>query len=247
VRHSRAARLPAQPPSGVIFDSDVLIERGREILRFVRAHIVPAAVSLGLGVLLGLVGPITGEWETPIFVAVSIIFSSGWPWACYAFLVGYFRRSRVESALLSSLGLAVGVVTYYLFKDANPTIPGGAKPSVSVPAGMESGGSGAEQVLVWVVAAFVLGAPMGLLGNVARTPGIGGLLFRLLVPLIAFFEATQRLSAEADSQGTTFSVAWNAIRVAAVVSAIALVGHTVRSWWSRSRAEERAETGTPGK
>lgn len=212
-----------------------------------RAHIVPAAVSLGLGVLLGLVGPITGEWDTPIFVAVSIIFSSGWPWACYAFLVGYFRRSKVESALLSSLGLAVGVVTYYLFKDVNPTVLDGAKPSVSVPAGMESGSSSAGQALVWVVAAFALGAPMGFLGNVARMPGVGGLLFRLLVPLIAFFEATQRLSTEADSQGATFSVAWNVIRVAAVISAIVLVGHTVRSGWIRSRAEECAETGTSGK
>lgn len=99
-------------------------------------------------------------------------------------------------------------------------------------------------MLVWGTAAFVLGAPVGLVGNVARTPGVGGLLFRLLVPLIALFEATERLRVEAGSQGMTFSVTWNVIRVAAVISAAALVGHTV---WSRrarrSRTEERAEAG----
>lgn len=88
---------------------------------------------------------------------------------------------------------------------------------------------------MWGIAAFVFGAPVGLVGNVARTPGVGGLLFRLLVPLIAFFEATQRLSTEADSQGMAFSITWNTIRVAAIISAVALVGHTVWSWRARRR------------
>lgn len=205
---------------------------------------MPIAVSLGVGVLLGLVGPVAGKGNEPVGVAVSIVFSSGWPWACYAFLVGYLRRSKVESALLASLGLTAGVVAYYLFKDAHPVVPAGAKPSVAVPAGMESGASSTGQIAVWVIAAFVLGAPLGFLGNMARTPGIGGLLFRLLVPLIAFFEATQRLNTEADSQGTTFSATWNAVRVAAVISAVALVGYTVWRWRSRrGRADEHAEAG----
>jgi hypothetical protein len=159
-------------------------------------------------------------------------------------LVGYFRRSKIESALLPSLGLTIGVVTYYLFKDMNPTIPAGMEPAASVPVGMESGASSEGQILVWGIAAFVFGAPVGLVGNVARTPGVGGLLFRLLVPLIAFFEATQRLSTEADSQGITFSITWNTIRVAAIISAVALVGHTVWSWRARrSRPEGWAEGG----
>lgn len=215
---------------------------------FVRTRVVPVSVSLGAGLLLGLVGPVAEKWDNPVCVAVSTVFSSGWPWACYAFLVGYFRRSKIESALLPSLGLATGVVTYYLFKDMNPTIPAGMEPAASVPVGMESGASSEGQILVWGIAAFVFGAPAGLVGNVARTPGVGGLLFRLLVPLIAFFEATQRLSAEADSQGMTFSMTWNTIRVAAIISAVALVGHTV---WSgralRSRPEGWAEGGVSAK
>lgn len=207
-------------------------------------------VSLGAGFLIGLVGPVVGRLNNPVCVAVGIAFSSGWPWACYAFVVGYFRRSKIESALLASVGLAIGVVVYYLFKEMNPVIPAGMEPATSVPAGMEmeSGTSGQGQIVVWGLAAFVFGAPVGLMGNVARTPGVGGLLFRLLVPFIAFFEATQRLSVEAASQGTVFAVTWNVTRVAACVAAVALVGQAVRSWRvRRSRAEERTEAAAPAR
>ncbi|MFF1493528.1 hypothetical protein [Streptomyces sp. NPDC058304] len=206
------------------------------------------AVSLVAGLLLGLVGPVVGKWDNPVCVAMGIVFSSGWPWACYALLVGYFRRSKIESALLASLGLAIGVVTYYLFKDMNPTIPAGMESATSIPAGMESGTSSEGQILVWGIAAFVFGAPVGLMGNVARTPGVGGLLFRLVVPLIAFFEATQRLSVEADSQGPVFAITWNVTRIAACVVAVALMGHTVWSWRvRRSRADGRTEAAAPAR
>ncbi|WP_405438572.1 hypothetical protein OG373_14080 [Streptomyces avidinii] len=211
---------------------------------------MPVTVSLGAGLLLGLVGPIFGKWDNSLCVAVGIVFSSGWPWACYAMLVGYFRRSKIESTLLASLGLAIGVVTYYLFKDMNPTIPAGMESATSVPAGMEveSGASGDGRILVWGMAAFVFGAPLGLMGNVARTPGVGGLLFRLLVPLIAFFEATQRLNVEADSQGQIFVITWNVTRVAACVAAVALMGHAVWSWRvRRGRADGRAEAAAPAR
>ncbi|MFF0219666.1 hypothetical protein [Streptomyces vinaceus] len=217
-------------------------------MRFMHARVASAAASLGAGPLLGLLGPVAGKWDTPVGVAVGVVFSSGWPWACYAFLVGYFRRSKIEAALLASLGLAIGVVTYYLFKEANPTIPAGMESAASVPAGMESGTSGAGQILVWGIAAFVFGAPLGLMGNVARTPGIGGLLFRLLVPLIAFFEATQRLNVEADSQGPVFSATWNVTRVAACAVAVALVGQTVWSGRVRRRDGDRpTETAAPAR
>lgn len=247
---SGAVRLPAQPQSGATSNSDYPLNGGRTITRFTRARVVPVTVSLGAGLLLGLVGPVAGKWDNPVCVALSIVFSSGWPWACYALLVGYFRRSKIESALLASLGLTIGVVTYYLFKDMNPTIPAGMEPSTSIPDGMEveSGTSSEGQILVWGIAAFAFGAPVGLIGNVARMPGVGGLLFRLLVPFIAFFEATQRLSVEADSQGPVFAIIWNVTRVAACVVAVALVVHTVWRWRvRRSRADGRAEAAAPAR
>ncbi|EFL20303.1 hypothetical protein SSOG_00015 [Streptomyces himastatinicus ATCC 53653] len=217
-------------------------------MRFTYARVVPVTVSLGAGLLLGLVGPVAGKWDNPVCVAVSIVLSSGWPWACYAFLVGYFRRSKIESALLSFLGLGIGVITYYLFKDMNPTIPAGMEPTDSIPAGMDPGASSEGQIRVWGIAAFVFGAPVGLVGNLARTPGVGGLPFRLLVPLIAFSEATQRLGTEADSQGAVFAMTWNVTRVVACVVAVALMGHTVWSWRvRRSRADGRTEVAAPAR
>ncbi|MFF1698874.1 hypothetical protein ACFVXC_35470 [Streptomyces sp. NPDC058257] len=191
--------------------------------------------------MLGVIGPFTGKFENPICHAVSIVFSGGWSWACFAFLVGYSRRSKVESTLLASSALAIGVIVYYLFKYLSPVAPIGQ---------VISGGSGddlSSRILLWGAAAFAFGAPVGLLGNVARTPGIGGLLFRLLVPLIAFFETSQRLGTEADSEGLVVEVTWNVIRVISVVVAMVLVGHTVWNWWRvrRIQPERRAEASEP--
>ncbi|MET9567980.1 hypothetical protein ACFYNW_07700 [Streptomyces virginiae] len=155
------------------------------------------------------------------------------------------RRSKIESALLASLGLAIGVVTYYVFKDMNPAIPAGMEEATTVPAGMEPEASGQGQILLWGAAAFVFGAPVGLMGNVARTPGVGGLLFRLVIPLTAFFEAAERLRVEAESEGTVFALTWNVTRVGACVAAVVLVGHTVWGWRSRGRAEGSADAAAP--
>lgn len=209
-------------------------------MRFPRTRVAPSAVSIGTGLLLGLAGPISGKLDNTVCVTLSVVFSGGWSWACYAFLVGYFRRSKIESALLSSLGLAIGVVAYYLFKDMYP----------AVPAGLESGASGeglSSRILVWGIVALIFGAPVGLVGNLARTPGIGGLLFRLLIPLTAYIETSQRLHTEADSQDAIVGITWTVIRVTACVVGASLVGHTVWSWWRdrRNRPEDREGVGAP--
>jgi hypothetical protein len=43
-------------------------------MRFLRTRIVPVTVSLGAGLLLGLVGPVAGKWDNPVCVAVSTVF-----------------------------------------------------------------------------------------------------------------------------------------------------------------------------
>ncbi|MFD7665592.1 hypothetical protein [Streptomyces sp. NPDC059788] len=202
---------------------------------------MPFAASLGAGLLLGLAGPVAGKWNNPACVALGVVFTGGWSWVCYAFLVGYFRRSKIESALLSSLGLAFGVVAYYLFKDLSP----------AVPVGLESGTSGenlSTRILVWGIAAFALGAPVGLLGNLARVPGIGGLPFRLIIPLVAIFETSMRLTTEGDGQGAVVGVTWNVTRFVAGAVALVLVGHTIWSWWHarRMRSSKADEHGAGG-
>lgn len=74
---------------------------------------------------------------------------------------------------------------------------------------------------------------MGLIGNLARIPGIAGLSFRLLIPLIAFYETSLRLDGEAATAGRVPEVTWSTIRVLAVLAAVALVGHTLWGWRTR--------------
>ncbi|WP_330240000.1 DUF6518 family protein [Streptomyces sp. NBC_00525] len=188
------------------------------------ARAVPIVVALGAGLVLGLAGPVAGKFDNTLCEALSVVFSGGWPWACYAFVVGLLRRSRIESALLAATGLAVGVMAYYGFKDLYP----------AVPVGLEAGTAGdgvSSRVFVWGTAAFIFGAPVGLAGNFARTPGVGGLLLRLLIPLIAYIETSQRLHTEADARDAIVGITWATIRVAACLAGAFFVGQAARNWW----------------
>ncbi len=202
-------------------------------MRLLRSRAIPVALSLGAGVILGFVGPIADKWENPFCAAIATIFSGGWPWGGYAFLVGFFRRSKIESALLASLGLAVAVVVYYAFKDVSPVLPAGAV-RAERPVG-QYGGEVAH-ILPWGIAAFFLGAPCGILGNLARISGLGGLAFRLTVPFVAFCETSVRLSGEAREASSTAVATWNVVRVSAVLIALALVGHAI--WRARDRRRQ---------
>lgn len=190
-----------------------------------RSRIVPIATVLGAGVLLGIVGPFASRFDNPTLQAVGVVFSVGWSWACFAFLVGYFRRSRIEASLLASSALAVGVAVYYLFKFLSPNVPAGGHVISGAGDGL------ASRALFWGVAAFAIGAPIGFLGSMARTPGIGGLGFRLLVPVIAFAEASLRLAVKVDdSQGQVVEMVWVSVRALSAVAVVLLVGQAV---WSR--------------
>ncbi|MER7824487.1 hypothetical protein ABTX85_18205 [Streptomyces sp. NPDC096097] len=197
-----------------------------------RTRTMPVLLVLGAGALLGALGALSGKSDSPFFHVTGVVFSGGWSWACFAFLVGYTRRSKIESACLASVGLAVGVVVYYVLKWLSPVAPIGMSSD-----GIQSDGISAG-IIAWGIAALLFGAPMGLFGNLARIPGIGGLAFRLLVPLIAFVETSARLEAEAASAGKFVEVTWDTIRVLAVLAAVALVGHMVWEWVRSARKRE---------
>ncbi|AQT70845.1 hypothetical protein [Streptomyces sp. fd1-xmd] len=201
-------------------------------MSFLRARAMPVAVAFAIAVALGVSGPLASRFDHQVCQAAGLVLSSGWAWACFAFLVGHARRSKIESGLLASSALALAVVVYYVFKFLFPAYPG----AQAVPFG--SGDELISKVLVWGAAAFVLGAPVGLFGNLARTPGIGGLPFRLLMPLTAFVETSARLEAEAPGQGPLVAITWQVIRSAAVVAFAAVPVHALMTW--------RARRGEPG-
>ncbi|MFD9078587.1 hypothetical protein ACFYYM_30255 [Streptomyces erythrochromogenes] len=166
---------------------------------------------------------------------MGVIFSSGWSWACFAFLVGYFRRSKIESTVLAAIGLAIGVVAYYVSKDWGSLGPDGMTAGAS-------GGGTSSKIEAWAFFAFAFGAPLGFLGNVARVPGIGGLFFRLLIPVVAYYEMSMRLANEARGLDSIIVNLWTVIRAIAVLAALALVGHTVWGFWRARRSRcSRAE------
>ncbi|MFJ6484898.1 MULTISPECIES: hypothetical protein [unclassified Streptomyces] len=202
-------------------------------MNVLRTRTMSAFLTLGAGALIGALGALAGKLDGPIFHVVNIVFSGGWSWACFAFLVGYTRKSKVESACLASSALAVGVVVYYLLKWLSPVAPIGMTADGTVGDGVSSG------ILFWGIAAFLFGAPLGLFGNLARIPGIGGLPFRLLVPLIVYFETSTRLEVEAATAGRFVEMTWSTIRVIAVLAALALVGHTAWEWVRSARGRER--------
>ncbi|MFD5676065.1 hypothetical protein [Streptomyces sp. NPDC127040] len=183
--------------------------------------------------MLGATGALAGTFDGPVLHVVSLVFSGGWSWACFGFLVGYSRQSKVESTLLASSALAVGVIVYYGLKTLHPAVPSGMAASDGLHREVNVSG-----ILVWGTAALLLGAPMGLFGNLARIPGIGGLSFRLLVPLIVCLETSFRLAAEADSAGRGAEVTWSASRVIAILVAVALVGHVVWTWRTRHNSAQ---------
>lgn len=202
-----------------------------ERVNFWGARAASFAVPLGLGLLLGLIGPTAEHWGGSPGAAMGAVFTGGWPWACYPFLVGYFRRSKIESVVLAPLGLAIGVVTYYLTKGNLASL-----------GGLDSSGAGSSGIALWGVLAFLFGAPLGLLGNLAQVPGIGGLFFRLLIPLVAFYETSMRLEMESRGPSQVVLGTWTTVRFTAVAVAVALVGHTVWGWW-RSRRIRSAGVG----
>ncbi|MFD3328162.1 hypothetical protein [Streptomyces sp. NPDC058701] len=199
-----------------------------------------AVAVLGAGAVLGATGALAGTFDGPVPQVVSLVFAGGWSWACFGFLVGYTRKSKAESALLACPALAVGVIVYYGLKALHPAAPIGMDAADGFDTEVNTAG-----ILVWGTAALLLGAPMGFFGNLARLPGIAGLPFRLLVPLIVCIETSSRLAAEADAAGRGAALTWSALRVIAVLVAAALVGHVGWTWRAR-RNREQVGAGSDG-
>ncbi|GAA1564978.1 hypothetical protein [Streptomyces globosus] len=197
---------------------------GARIAARIATRIAAASAVLGAGAVLGPVGALAAKGGTVPFRAAGVVCAGGWPWACFGFLVGYVRRSKAEAALLAPAGLGVGVAVYYLCKALSPAAPIGVVVSGEPQAQVNWAG-----VLMWGAAAVLFGAPLGVLGNLARNPGVAGLPFRLLVPLTAFCETSMRLGAEAAA-GPVATAVRSTVRVLAVLAAVTLAGHTAWRW-----------------
>ncbi|MFD5284255.1 hypothetical protein [Streptomyces rubrogriseus] len=182
---------------------------------------VVAAVAAGA--TLGALAPLFETTSNSPAHVVHLILAAGWTWAALAFCVGVARKSIFESASLAPAALITAVASYYATKTAQSA----------------SQNDSLSRALFWSLVAAIVGAFLGVIGNLARSPGLRGLFFRALVPVIAIVETSQRLSAEASSQGTVVGATWNGIRIAAVAILAALLGHTVMRSWPRHFTSRR--------
>ncbi|WP_405880676.1 hypothetical protein OG762_20065 [Streptomyces sp. NBC_01136] len=195
-----------------------------------------SAAVLTIGATLGTLAPLLGTVGSPIGHVADLILSAGWTWAALAFCVGLARKSRMESVILAPASLITAVIAYYVtklgqgeFRTLDLNNPSATTTQIEWSAFL-------SKTVVWCIAACLLGSLLGLAGNLARNHGLRGLPFRVLVPLVAVVDTTQRLNFDAPLEGTVATTTWSVIRFIAVAVILALVGHTVITWRSRPSA-----------
>ncbi|MFD5494191.1 DUF6518 family protein [Streptomyces sp. NPDC127091] len=198
-----------------------------------RSRTLVFSVALTVGVVVGVLGPLLIDVTHPVGHAVHLVLSAGWSWAALAFCVGLTRKPRGEAVLLATASLVTAVIAYYLTKLGQGTYltvdlddPTGAAPYVLWSAF-------ASKTLLWCGVACVTGPVLGLAGNLARNPGPRGLPFRMLVPLLAVVEMSERLGVEAPLQDPVVGATWTVVRMAAITALVALAGRAVMTWRRR--------------
>ncbi|MEU8956032.1 DUF6518 family protein [Streptomyces sp. NPDC048518] len=201
-----------------------------------RSPFLGSVVALSAGVALGIVSPLLAEVGGSIGQTAHLAFDAGWSWAALAFCVGMARKSKIESVALASVSLVAAVVSYYLtklgqgeFLTADLIDPSGGVTHTSWQSFL-------SKTAYWGIVACLLGPLLGWAGNMARTEGLHGLAFRVLVPLIAIVDTSERLRVEGSLQGAVAETTWGVIRLVAVVVIFALIGHTVISRRPRASA-----------
>lgn len=191
---------------------------------------VMVPVTLVAGAVLGALGPLLtrqrgdGGREAVGGVAghvVHLVASAGWSWAAFAFAIGWLCRSWRRAVWLAPAALVVAVAAYYLvkmgqgeFRAFDMTV--GYSQQVE-PLPIDWSGFLAKAV-AWWVAACVFGPLLGWSGALAREPHLRGLVFRLVVPLIAIVDMSVRLPGSPELDGAVATGTWSVVRIAAVVA-----------------------------
>lgn len=202
-----------------------------------RSHILAPVAALTVGAMLGILAPLLGTVGGSIGNAASLVLSAGWTWAALAFCVGLARKARMESVILASASLLVAVIAYYVtklshgeFLTADLNDPSGGATHVDWYGFL-------SKTVVWCIVACILGSLFGLAGNLARNRGLRGLPFRVLVPLVAIVDTSQRLQFDAPLQGPVAATTWTVIRLIAVAAILVLVVITRWAWPSAKQVQ----------
>ncbi|WP_432042459.1 DUF6518 family protein [Streptomyces cadmiisoli] len=203
-----------------------------------RSFIRAAGIALTAGAALGFLAPTFETTGGSAGHVAHLVLSAGWSWCALAFCVGLARQSKIESALLAPASLMVAVIAYYATKLERSTF---LATNLSDPAqGVQVDAADyVSKIVGWCVAAAFLGCILGLAGNLARLRGLRGLPLRLLIPVSAAVEMTERLRVEASSQEAVVGATWSAVRLVAVAALVVLVGRAVTDSLHRRSGRRR--------
>lgn len=152
-----------------------------------------AALAIALGSASFLVNVSTpaqqaggAEALRAVRLLLSRLLNSGTVWAGVVILAGCLARRPVRAAAAGIWAPLLALVVHYALAALTGWVPGLSW----------------RDNLSWFAAAVVLGAPLGLIGALARRPGTTGLVAALVVPAGAALEPLVRGSFTGGSSGT---------------------------------------------
>ncbi|MCQ4044659.1 DUF6518 family protein [Streptantibioticus rubrisoli] len=204
---------------------------------FSPSQALTSTTALLAGGALGVLAPLIGAVGGTSARVADLVLAAGWSWAALAFCAGFSQPSKKRSALLAIASLVIAVVAYYVTKLGQGNF---LAADLNDPSGKTTYINWFDflsKMAVWCVAACILGPLLGFAGNLARNGRLRNLPFRIVVPVIAIIDTSQRLQLDAPLQGPTAAMTWSVIRLIAAASIVAILVHAVIT--SRSRLSSK--------
>lgn len=182
-----------------------------------------AVVTLGVASLVANLttsAQLSGEQQVLFGVrrTGSLLLNAGTVWAGISVLTGALMRRAIPAAVAGTLAGAGALVVHYGVGELTGAMPAGSFTSNTF----------------WFVAAFLTGAPLGLIGAVARSRTRWAVPARLVVPLAAIVEpwfARWWQSSDLDAAAVSSSN----LAAAGILTSLGLVGIWVTLTRARSQ------------
>jgi hypothetical protein len=197
----------------------------------VRSPLSTVTLPLGVGLFIGVAGPLLESTSGQLSHAASVTLVAGWMYSLLAFMAGFWAKGMKQAGIMGFVSLVVTVFAYYVTKATQGDF---VAPDFSDPTGKATHFAWQDflsMLVLWWVFALLFGTLCGLAGyyaRTARTPGLR-LACRLVVPAVVLCETTMRLSVEASGQDALVGTTWSVTRILAVGTILALAVVTALS------------------
>ncbi|AXE37760.1 hypothetical protein [Acidipropionibacterium virtanenii] len=191
--------------------------------------------ALGLGLLLAICSllsnlttraQIDGRSNAVLAIrlTVSNVFNSGTAWAGLAIAAGWCLRRPLRSAVAAVLSCELALAVHY---------------SLGIAVG-QMGSSIWWENKSWFIGAVILGAPLGMLGSMARRRDVPGLIARLLIPAGAILEPfVLRMLPLPDHLPWPYRLSSGICGILLLTFGLT-AGYLVIQHWRRTRTREKA-------